>query len=62
MVQTMTMNPEQMKESMEGIAKQMGATTTESKEDSKKTSPKASEEDRSRKVTSRARPQIWARG
>jgi hypothetical protein len=44
MVQTMTLNPEQMKESMEGIAKQMGATTTESKEDSKKNSPKASEE------------------
>jgi hypothetical protein len=43
MVQTMTLNPEQMKESMEGIAKQMGATTTESKEDSKKNSPKASE-------------------
>jgi hypothetical protein len=29
MVQTMTMNPEQMKEMMEGIAKQMGATMTE---------------------------------
>ncbi len=42
MVQTMTMNPEQMKESMEGIAKQMGATTTESKEDTKKDSSKAS--------------------
>jgi hypothetical protein len=49
MVQTITMNPEQMKEAMEGIAKQMGATTTESKEDSKKEdskkdSSKASEE------------------
>lgn len=48
MVQTMTMNPEQMKEMMEGIAKQMGATTTEPKADSKteaqKDAPKASEE------------------
>ena len=35
MVQTITMNPEQIKESMEGIAKQMGAKTTESKEDTK---------------------------
>ena len=35
MVQTITMNPEQMKESMEGVAKQMGANTTESKEDTK---------------------------
>ncbi len=43
MVQTMTMNPEQMKEAMEGIAKQMGATT-ESKEDSKKDSSKPAEE------------------
>lgn len=33
MVQTITMNPEQIKESMEGIAKQMGAATAESKED-----------------------------
>jgi hypothetical protein len=45
MVQTMTINPEQMKESMETVAKQMGATTTESKADSKKKSPKASEEE-----------------
>jgi hypothetical protein len=44
MVQTMTMNPERMKESMESVAKQMGATTTESKADSKKNPPKASEE------------------
>lgn len=44
MVQTITMNPEQMKETMESIAKQMGATTTESKEDLKKDSPKASKE------------------
>jgi len=44
MVQTITMNPEQMKESMEGIAKQMGVTTTGSKGDLKKTSPKASGE------------------
>jgi hypothetical protein len=44
MVQTITLNPEQMKESVEGIAKQMGATMTESKEDSKKNSSKASEE------------------
>lgn len=42
-VQTMTLNPEQMKELVEGIAKQMGATATESKEDTKKNSPKASE-------------------
>lgn len=35
MVQTITMNPEQIKESMEGIAKQMDATATEPKEDSK---------------------------
>ena len=45
MVQTMTINPEQMKESMEGIAKQMGAPTTGSKADAKKDSSKASEED-----------------
>ncbi len=44
MVQTMTMNPEQMKEAMEGIAKQMGATTTESKEEPKKDSSKPPEE------------------
>jgi len=44
MVQTMTLNPEQMKEAMEGVAKQMGATTTEAKEEPKKSSPKASEE------------------
>lgn len=42
MVQTMTMNPEQIKESMEGIAKQMGAATTESKEDTKNKPSKAS--------------------
>ncbi len=45
MVQTMTMNPEAIKEAMEGVAKQMGATaTTEAKGDQKKESPKASEE------------------
>jgi hypothetical protein len=44
MVQTMTINPEQMKESVKGIAEQMGGTTTESKDDSSKTSSKASEE------------------
>jgi hypothetical protein len=43
MVQTITMNPEQMKESMEGIAKQMGAAV-ESKKDLKNDSPKASRE------------------
>ncbi len=43
MVQTMTMNPEQMKEMMEGIAKQMGATTKEPKEESKKEPPKKEE-------------------
>ncbi len=35
MVQTITMNPEQIKESMEAMAKQMGATTTEPKDDTK---------------------------
>ena len=35
MVQTITMNTGQIKESMEGIVKQMGAKTTESKEDTK---------------------------
>jgi hypothetical protein len=45
MVQMITINPEQMKESMEGFAKQMGATTTESKADEKKNSSKTSEED-----------------
>ncbi len=35
MVQTITMNPEQIKESMEGVAKQMGAKTTEPKEETK---------------------------
>jgi outer membrane murein-binding lipoprotein Lpp len=40
MVQTITMNPEQLKATMEGIAKQMGATTTEAKEEPKKESPK----------------------
>ncbi len=44
MVQTITLNPEQMKELMEGIAKQMGATPTESKEDLKKTPSKSSGE------------------
>ncbi|HYA31905.1 MAG TPA: hypothetical protein VED67_04035 [Thermodesulfovibrionales bacterium] len=44
MVQTMTINPEQMKASVEGIAKQMGTTTTESKEPSKKKSPEESQE------------------
>jgi hypothetical protein len=47
MVQTMTMNPQQMKEMMEGMAKEMGATISESKTDStaesQKDSPKASE-------------------
>ncbi len=38
MVQTMTMNPEQIKKSVEGIARQIGASTTESKEDSEKKS------------------------
>jgi len=41
MVQTITMNPEQMKKTVEAIAKQMGGTMTESKEDLKKESPKA---------------------
>jgi hypothetical protein len=36
MVQTMTMNPEQIKKSVEDIAKQMGASTSEVKEDSEK--------------------------
>ncbi|MGC2062988.1 MAG: hypothetical protein WA610_08410, partial [Thermodesulfovibrionales bacterium] len=44
MVQTMTINPEQIQESMQGIAAQMGGTITESKEDSTKTTPKAPEE------------------
>ena len=48
MVQTITMNPAQMKEMVESIAKQMGATMTESKTESmpnsKKSSPKTSEE------------------
>ncbi|HXX56715.1 MAG TPA: hypothetical protein VEI96_01795, partial [Thermodesulfovibrionales bacterium] len=48
MVQTMTMNPAQMKEMMESIARQMGASVTESKSDaasdSKEGSPKASDE------------------
>ena len=42
MVQTISMNPEQMKESMESIAKQMGAPMTESKKDLKNNSPEAS--------------------
>jgi hypothetical protein len=44
MVQTMTLNPEQMKEMMEGVAKQMGATTTESKEEPKEEASKQPEE------------------
>jgi outer membrane murein-binding lipoprotein Lpp len=40
MVQTITMNPEQLKATMDSIAKQMGATTTEAKEEPKKESPK----------------------
>ncbi len=44
MVQTITLNPEQIKASMEGIAKQMGAAMTESKEDLKNDSSKASKE------------------
>ena len=52
MVQTMTMNPTAMKEMMEGIAKAMGATMSESKTDaapdaqkeSSKPAPKASEQ------------------
>lgn len=44
MVQTMTINPEQIQESMKGIATQMGGTVTESKEDSTKTTPKTPEE------------------
>jgi hypothetical protein len=40
MVQTITLNPEQIKEAMQGIAKQMGAEMTESKETSKNDSPK----------------------
>jgi len=43
MVQTITLNPEQMKKTFEAIAKQMGGTTTESKEDVKKDSPKESD-------------------
>ena len=35
MVQTITMNPEQIKESMQGIANQMGANMTDSKEETK---------------------------
>ena len=42
MVQTITMNPEQIKESMEGIAKQMGATPAEPKDESKDKSSKPS--------------------
>lgn len=48
MVQTMTVNPEQMKESVGSVAKQMGATTTEmkegTKEETKEESSKAAEE------------------
>ena len=43
MVQTITLNPEQMKEAMEGIARQMGATT-EAKKDSEKSPSKTPEE------------------
>jgi outer membrane murein-binding lipoprotein Lpp len=43
MVQTITMNPEQMKKTVEAIAKQMGGTMTESKDDAKKESPKAAD-------------------
>ncbi|MDA8434278.1 MAG: hypothetical protein M0Z60_15140 [Nitrospiraceae bacterium] len=45
MVQTITMNPEQLKASMEGIAKQMGATTTGSKEGAKKEPEKKAAEE-----------------
>ncbi len=45
MLQTITMNPEQLKASVEGFAKQMGATTTELKEDAKKDSPEAAKEE-----------------
>jgi hypothetical protein len=43
MVQTITMNPEQMKKTVEAIAKQMGGTMTESKDGAKKESPKATD-------------------
>ncbi len=42
MVQTITMNPEQIKKSMEGMAKQMGATPSEQKEEPKDKSSKPS--------------------
>jgi hypothetical protein len=44
MVQTITMNPEQIKESMEGIAKQMGAAAESKTKDLGNNSPKASGE------------------
>lgn len=44
MVQTITMNPAQIKASMEGVARQMGATTAEPKEKAKDKSEKASDE------------------
>jgi hypothetical protein len=43
MVQTITLNPEQMKKTIEAIAKQMDGEMTESKEDLKNDSPKASD-------------------
>jgi hypothetical protein len=44
MVQTMTMNPQQIKAAAEGMAKQMGATPTEPKEKPEKKSEKAPDE------------------
>ncbi len=44
MVQTITLNPEQMKESMAGIAKQMGAPVESKTKDLKNDSPKVSKE------------------
>ncbi|HET6513674.1 MAG TPA: hypothetical protein VFG09_00800 [Thermodesulfovibrionales bacterium] len=44
MTQTITLNPEQMKEAMEGVARQMGAAASESKENQQKDSPKTSEQ------------------
>lgn len=41
MVQTMTMNPEQMKETMEAMAKQMGASSSDVKESDKAQDEKA---------------------
>ena len=45
LVQTITMNPEQMKASMEAVAKQMGATTSESMEPQKKEPEKKAAEE-----------------